>query len=406
MQLKQLFPAVDVGSIPERLAASAPRRMWRLSLRDRGALTRILGAFLLTRLLLYVTGALAVRMAPPNSWPRITSLGKNFSLVPWAGWDGGWYLSIAERGYWFDPHGASNVAFFPLFPLLVRGVAALTGNFVAAGLLVANLAALGAVLVLWRWVRAEGGSAAAERSALWLMIYPFSLFLHSIYAESLFFLLATLALQASARDRRLAAGLWGALAAATRPMGVLLAPALAWGLWRDYRAGRHPGLRDLIAVLLPVAGIGAYMAYLWVAFGDPLAFWTAHAVGWRVELQWAVAKYWRETYWILTRLVRLHTYAHLLEATRIVLPVVFVALTVQVFRRLGAIPGIYAALAVATAILFAPASVGREFLAVTPAFAVMGLSGSRGMLGEALRFFSLGLLLLFVFAFASGRFVG
>jgi len=74
---------------------------------------------------------------------------------------------------------------------------------------------------------------------------------------------------------------------------------------------------------------------------------------------------WRETYWILTRLVRLHTYAHLLEATRIVLPVVFVALTVQVFRRLGAIPGIYAALAVATAILFAPASVGREFLAVT-----------------------------------------
>jgi hypothetical protein len=53
-----------------------------------------------------------------------------------------------------------------------------------------------------------------------------------------------------------------------------------------------------------------------------------------------------------------------------------------------------------------PASAGREFLAVTPAFAVMGLSGSRGMLGEALRFFSLGLLLLFVFAFASGRFVG
>ena len=238
------------------------------------------------------------------------------------------------------------------------------------------------------------------------MVYPFSLFLHSIYAESLFFLLATLALEASARERRLAAGLWGALAAATRPMGVLLAPALAWGLWRDYRAGRHLGPRDLIAVLLPVAGIGAYMAYLWVAFGDPLAFWTAHAVGWRVELQWAVAKYWRETYWILTRLVRLHTYAHLLEAMRIVLPVVFVALTVQVFRRLGAIPGIYAALDGGPAIFFAPASAGREFLAVTPAFAVMGLSGSRGMLGEALRFFSLGLLLLFVFAFASGRFVG
>ena len=44
--------------------------------------------------------------------------------------------------------------------------------------------------------------------------------------------------------------------------------------------------------------------------------------------------------------------------------------------------------------------------AVTPAFAVMGIIGSRSLLGESLRFFCLGLLLLFVFAFASGRFVG
>jgi hypothetical protein len=36
----------------------------------------------------------------------------------------------------------------------------------------------------------------------------------------------------------------------------------------------------------------------------------------------------------------------------------------------------------------------------------MGIIGSRSLLGESLRFFSLGLLLLFVFAFASGRFVG
>lgn len=43
---------------------------------------------------------------------------------------------------------------------------------------------------------------------------------------------------------------------------------------------------------------------------------------------------------------------------------------------------------------------------MTPAFAVMGIIGSRSLLGESLRFFCLGLLLLFVFAFASGRFVG
>ena len=407
MRLKLMSSALEAAPLPGRPAILAHLRGWGLSRRDQRALGRILSVFFLTRLLLYVTGAIAIRMTPSNSWPRVAeSLGKNLSLVPWAGWDSAWYLSIAQRGYWFDPSGPSSVAFFPLFPLLVRGMAVLTRNYVVAGLLVANLAALGAVLVLWRWVRREAGPATAERAAVWLLVYPFSFFLHSIYAESLFFLLATLCLEASSRERRLTAGLWGALAAATRPMGVLLAPALAWWLWTDYRTGRRPGPRDLVAVLLPVLGLGAYMAYLWAAMGDPFAFITAHAVGWRVQFQWVIARYWTETYWVLSRLVRVHTYPHLLETVRIVLPVVFVALTVQVFRRLGAVPGIYAALSVALVLFLALESAGREFLAVVPAFAVMGMIGSRTLAGEALRFFSLGLLLLFVFAFASGRFVG
>ena len=78
---------------------------------------------------------------------------------------------IAERGYWFNPEGASSVAFFPLLPLLMKGLGAVTGNYAAAGLLITNLAALGAVLALWRWVRAEAGPAAAERAALWLLVY-------------------------------------------------------------------------------------------------------------------------------------------------------------------------------------------------------------------------------------------
>ena len=181
----------------------------------------------------------------------------------------------------------------------------------------------------------RAGRAVAPRLSL-----PF--FFHSIYAESLFFLLATLSLDASARGQRLAAGFWGGLAATTRPMGVLLTPALAWGLWRDWRAGLRLGPRDVAAVLLPLAGLGAYGAYLWAAFGDPLAFWTAHVVGWHVEFRWAVAKYWRETYWVMTRLVRLHTYTHLLEAMRSCCHRGVRALTVQVFRRLGAVPGIFA----------------------------------------------------------------
>src|SRR5262245_9038004 len=222
---------------------------------------------------MYVAGAIEIRVIPSPGESPGKGLGDNLSVAAWVRWDASWYTSIVERGYSFDPQGPSNVAFFPLFPLLIKGVTLVLGNVVVAGLLVANLAALGAVLALWRWVRAEAGPAEADQAALWLLVYPFSMFLHTIYAESLFFLLAVLALDANSRGHRLAAGLWSGLAAATRPMGILLMPALLWELWRTRDGLGRLRCRDVVAALLPAAGIGAYMAYLWIAVGDPWAFW-------------------------------------------------------------------------------------------------------------------------------------
>jgi hypothetical protein len=40
-----------------------------------------------------------------------------------AAWDSGWYFDIARQGYYFNPAGESSIAFFPLYPLLMRAVA-------------------------------------------------------------------------------------------------------------------------------------------------------------------------------------------------------------------------------------------------------------------------------------------
>ena len=40
-----------------------------------------------------------------------------------AAWDSGWYFDIASRGYYFNAHGQSSIAFFPLYPMLMRAVA-------------------------------------------------------------------------------------------------------------------------------------------------------------------------------------------------------------------------------------------------------------------------------------------
>jgi hypothetical protein len=330
----------------------------------------------------------------------------SLSLGAWLRWDAWWYVSIVERGYWFDAQGQSNVAFFPVFPLVIRGLTVLTGNPVIAGLVVANAAALGAVAALWLWVRAEASVEAADRAVRWLAVFPFSFFFHTIYAESLFFLLVALSLLADRRGQWPLAGLWGGLAAATRPMGVLLLPAYAWRSWRAWRAGRPPGVRELAGLALIPAGLGAYVGYLALRFGDPLVFLHAHATGWGVHAGWDLAGYHRGLARLLQRGPRVQSFAQLVDLLGVLLPILFVGLAIVAARRLGVVPGLYAALALVVGVLFAPESVGRELLAVVPAFAALGLSDRGGSTGEALRMVSLGCLFVLLFGFATAHFVG
>jgi hypothetical protein len=103
---------------------------------------------------------------------------------------------------------------------------------------------------------------------------PLSIFGSLAYTEGLFALLSTLALRAFERERFAAAGIWGALASATRVTGAGLVPAFLLGACLKRKAG------GAFAALLAAAGIGAFALYCWRAFGDPIAF--VHVqVAWR-----------------------------------------------------------------------------------------------------------------------------
>lgn len=371
------------------------------------ALARAVGYFALTRLAVFLVAACAIRFLPVGLQPGTERyLPQGLSLGAWLRWDAWWYLSIVERGYWFDPQGQSSVAFFPLFPLLIRALTALTGNAAIAGLILANAAALGAAAALWLWVREEAGPETADLAVRWLAVFPFSFFFHTIYAEGLFFLLVSLSLLADHRGQWPLAGLWGGLAAATRPMGVLLLPAYGWRVWREWRAGRPPGIRELLGLALIPAGLGAYAGYLALRFGDPFVFLQAHATGWGVHAGWDLAGYQRGFTRLLNRGPRVQSFAQLVDLLGVLLPLAFAGLVVVVWRRLGVVPGVYAALALVVGVLFAPESVGRELLAVVPAFAALGLVDSGGSTGEALRMLSLGCLFVLLFAFVTAHFVG
>ncbi|HEY1016337.1 MAG TPA: mannosyltransferase family protein, partial [Herpetosiphonaceae bacterium] len=191
-------------------------------------------------------------------------------------WDTGFYLDIAEHGYVYEGAALPSVAFFPLLPLLMRAVGALIGDTLVAGLLISNLALLGAAMLLHRLTDDEWGPAVADRAVWYLLIFPASLFGSAIYTESLLLFAAIGALYAARKGAWEIAALLGIAAALTRLVGVVVAPMLLAEWWMQRQRGeRRPPAWALLAGLAPPLGTLAYMGFLHWRFGDALAF--AHA---------------------------------------------------------------------------------------------------------------------------------
>jgi Mannosyltransferase (PIG-V) len=189
-----------------------------------------------------------------------------------AQWDATWFLHIARHGY--DSEQAT--AFFPLYPLVVRGVAEVLRSDVAAGVLVSLSAGAAAVIVLHRLARALLGGRGAVDTVLLVALYPIAFVFTAAYSDGLFLALASGSFLAAARRRPLLAGALGGLAASTRLVGLALLPALAILLWP--RRGRD--LAGVAALLLVPAGVAVYAVYLHEHLGDAWAFLHAQGVFW------------------------------------------------------------------------------------------------------------------------------
>lgn len=194
-------------------------------------------------------------------------------------WDSLLYKNIATLGYEYANDGKGhNVAFFPLFPLVVRLVMTLGLPFEVAGLLVNNLAFLGALVVLYSWVEERHGKSAARWATATLAWCPLSLFGTVIYSEGLFLLLSTAALRAFDKKQYASVALWGGLATAARPTGIALIPAFLIAAWRE----RRPAIA-YAASLAAASGLVLFSLYGAIHFGDALAFVQAQR-GWRPSL--------------------------------------------------------------------------------------------------------------------------
>jgi hypothetical protein len=194
-------------------------------------------------------------------------------------WDSEWYKIIATEGYAYngDPGQTQTVVFYPLYPALSRFFSELFRiDVIDSMLLVSNLAALAAIMLLFKLLREEYNDRIAIMSVAMISFFPSSIFLSAGYTESLALLLMVSFFLMIAREQFFAAALLAGLALATRSSGVILLPVLLWELWRC----RTPGQFLIEAVPLSImatSGLWLYVLYLGFTFHHPMAFADAQA---------------------------------------------------------------------------------------------------------------------------------
>jgi hypothetical protein len=285
--------------------------------RLRDGLRQCVLTFLGVRIGLSLLSWIAVTVFPVRTglpivrgWPIATaSEGWQAIVTATERQDAAWFLRIATHGY--GAHDGS-AAFFPLYPLAVKTVAALPGiGPLGAALLISNACFLGALVMLHGLTRLEGMSEEAARNTVLLVaIFPTAFFFLAPYTEGPFLLLSVTTFWFARRDEWALAWVAGVLAALTRSVGVVLIVGLAVEAIQRSREDRRPMTPRLAAAVGVAVGPALYFLYWWIARGDPLAPLDAQR-GWQRTLTFplatlvrAVEYAWRYgTYWLIDLLV-------------------------------------------------------------------------------------------------------
>ena len=255
-------------------------RLWDKAGAARGVGTAV-GILALTRVgqLLMIWWLGGATAEPRSVWDRL--------LV----WDAGWFLRVAmdgyPHGYTYDANGVlqgNELAFFPVYPILIRFGAAIGLPASTAAVLIAWAASIGAAVALHLL-----GTSLYDKRAGWALVAiccsaPASVVLSMAYSESIFLALVAGMFVAAHRQVWWAAGLLGLLTALSRPTGAAAALGLAvaaliavWSLWKSERRIAWP---PIAAAAVALAGVPLFIGWVAWRVGDLDAWFKIQTAGW------------------------------------------------------------------------------------------------------------------------------
>ncbi len=244
-------------------------------------------AFRVVSAVLAFASNVAFPLAGPEQFPSVFGTMRAF-LDPFTRFDAGNLYQIARYGYLGEGHvyvagGRSTIAYFPLYPLLMRYVGRLFGrsptDLYLGGIVVSWVAFAAAMVLLLRLARLDVDDEQAERSVLLAAVFPFAFFYGVVYTEATFLVLVLATFYAFRRRWWVMGGVCGALATATRANGIFILPALAWIAWQGADPNVRGRLRAALGLVLVASGVGAYSIYIYYLSGHPFE-WAATIGRW------------------------------------------------------------------------------------------------------------------------------
>jgi Gpi18-like mannosyltransferase len=277
------MPDTSAGTITKK----QPCINWLRS--NRETVSKILKLWAFSRFVLALAAWYADYFQKNQVYQRHIDRGFQFtpiqSLDIWCRWDSTWYLSIVGHGYFpsaTPTESYSNLAFFPLYPYLVKlftfwlpGFLQRQSVLIFVGLLISNVCFILALFAIYELVRLHWSSTIAEKTVLLLVCLPGAYIFSAFYTESLLLMLTVCALLAAEKERWLLAAMAAALAALTRANGFLiLAPVfLIYMSRRDWKLSAIKP--DILAFLLVPLAVLAHFYHLYRLTGSYLAFFEA-----------------------------------------------------------------------------------------------------------------------------------
>lgn len=216
----------------------------------------------------------------------VSRLTKNTLTNLLESWDSSWYISVAQHGYATSiPHGSGDVAqcnlgFFPLWPLLIRFVHAVTGlSWPTSAVAATFVSGTAAAIAVWLLLRSTSTLSASRRGLSLVMFTPGAIALTLLYSEGLIVTFGFLALFLLRRRQWEGAALAAALCSLCDPVGgAAVAAVIIVALWTVYR---EHSWRPLSVLAIAPLGVLTFFSYLYFHAGSFFAWFNAQRTGWQ-----------------------------------------------------------------------------------------------------------------------------